>query len=104
LNLGSIGSATGSNPYTYSRAGITSFSPFAIMNNNAIVPMQSIKLSVIKTSNSNKLNWNIIATDAAQIEIQNLTTALISYLSTNKYLLLTDITMMIELLEKIITD
>jgi len=82
-NLGSIGSATGSNPYTYSRAGITSFSPFAIMNNNAIVPMQSIKLSVIKTSNSNKLNWNIIATDAAQIEIQKSNNG-INFLSINK--------------------
>lgn len=53
-----------------SATNISSFSDFAIGIANGVLPIQSIKLSVVKANNNNKLSWNIIATDADKIEIQ----------------------------------
>lgn len=38
-NLGSAGAALGSNPFTLNRTGLTSFSPFGILNSNAMLPL-----------------------------------------------------------------
>lgn len=55
---------------------ITSFSDFAIGIANGVLPIHSIKLSVIKTNNINKLSWNIVASDADKIGIEKSTNAI----------------------------
>ena len=69
-DLGAAGSASGVNPYTFSRSGITSFSPFGILNNNAVLPILFAKLKVVKTSTGNNLQWHIEATDALMIDLE----------------------------------
>lgn len=57
-SLGTQGSATGSNPYGFSRSNITSFSPFGVLNNNAVLPLQFISFSAQKCNNNQVcLNW-----------------------------------------------
>ncbi|MBL0146959.1 MAG: T9SS type A sorting domain-containing protein [Chitinophagaceae bacterium] len=57
-NLGTQGTATGSNPYNFSRSNITSFSPFGILNNNAVLPLKFISFSLQKCNNNQVcLNW-----------------------------------------------
>ena len=54
---------------------IIAFSDFAIGIANGVLPIHSIKLSVTKTNNTNKLSWNIIATDGDKIVIEKSTNA-----------------------------
>jgi len=57
-NLGTPGATSGSNPYTFIRTGITSFSPFGIMNNNATLPLTFLSFSAQKcNTNQVCLTW-----------------------------------------------
>lgn len=57
-SLGTAGAASGSNPYTFNRSGINNFSPFGVLNNNAVLPLQFIHFTVQKcNSNQICLNW-----------------------------------------------
>lgn len=56
--LGTIAAATGTNPYTFSGTGITSFSPFGILNNAGALPLQFIQFTAQKCSNNTVcVNW-----------------------------------------------
>lgn len=57
--------ASGSNPYTLTGIGITSFSPFGVMN-GGVLPNKSLHLSIQKNNNSYHLSW--VAQD---VEIEN---------------------------------
>lgn len=50
--------ASGSNPYTVTRAGFTGFSPFTVTMLMAILPAGSLKLSGKNNGNENLLNWS----------------------------------------------
>lgn len=50
-DFGTTGAATGSNPYSFTRNNITSFSPFAILNSGATLPLRFISFSAQKCSN-----------------------------------------------------
>lgn len=50
--------ASGSNPYTVSRSGFTSFSPFAVTMLMAILPVTSLELSGKNNGNENLINWS----------------------------------------------
>jgi ELWxxDGT repeat protein len=57
-NFGTTGAATGANPYTFSRSGITSFSPFAILNNNITLPLRFLSFTAQKcNTNQVCLTW-----------------------------------------------
>jgi hypothetical protein len=56
-NLGTAGTAAGLNPYTFSRTGITSFSPFGISNNNITLPLRFLSFSAQKCGGNVCLNW-----------------------------------------------
>lgn len=56
--LSSAGAASGTDPYTFSGTGITSFSPFGILNNNAVLPLRFISFSAQQcSSNTACLSW-----------------------------------------------
>lgn len=56
--LSSAAAATGTDPYTFSGTGISSFSPFGITNNNAVLPLRFISFSAQKCGSSSVcLNW-----------------------------------------------
>ncbi len=50
--------ASGSNPYTVTRAGFTSFSPFTVTMLMAILPAGSLELSGRNMGNDNFLSWS----------------------------------------------
>jgi hypothetical protein len=50
--------ASGSNPYTVTRAGFTSFSPFVVTMLMAILPANSLELSGKNNGNENLINWS----------------------------------------------
>lgn len=50
--------ASGSNPYTVTRAGFTSFSPFTVTMLMAILPAGSIELSGRNIGDQNLINWS----------------------------------------------
>ncbi|RXK60456.1 T9SS type A sorting domain-containing protein [Lacibacter luteus] len=50
--------ASGSNPYTVTRAGFTSFSPFTVTMQMAILPGGSIELSGRNNGDENIINWS----------------------------------------------
>lgn len=50
--------ASGSNPYTVTRAGFTSFSPFTVTMLMAILPAGSIELSGRNNGDDNLINWS----------------------------------------------
>lgn len=55
---GTAGNATGAGPYTYSRTGFSSFSPFAILNNNFTLPLRFLSFTARYTGNHEvQLNW-----------------------------------------------
>lgn len=63
--------ARDSSGYAISSAiNITSFSDFAIGIADAVLSIQSVKLSATKESAGNRLAWNILANDGQSIEIQ----------------------------------
>lgn len=56
--LGAVTGAAGTNPYTLNGTGITSFSPFGILNNNGILPLRYISFTAQQcTSTAVCLNW-----------------------------------------------
>lgn len=55
---GAAGNATGAGPYTYSRTGFGSFSPFAILNNSFTLPLRFLSFTTRYTGNNEvQLNW-----------------------------------------------
>ncbi|MCX6316412.1 MAG: T9SS type A sorting domain-containing protein [Bacteroidetes bacterium] len=56
-NLGTAGNASGLNPYTLSRAGISSFSPFGISSNATVLPLTFLSFNAAKCNNQVCLNW-----------------------------------------------
>lgn len=70
-DLGAAGAASGSNPYSWSSSGFTSFSPFGILNNNLTLPVTRLMLSVQKTDHTNKCSWTVIANDIISLTLEN---------------------------------
>ena len=56
--LSTIAPATGANPYNVTGAGITSFSPFGVFNNGAVLPLNPFFLSLRKSERNIILNWS----------------------------------------------
>lgn len=50
--------ASGSDPYTVTRSGFTSFSPFAVTMLMAVLPASSLELSGKNNGNENRINWS----------------------------------------------
>lgn len=50
--------ATGSNPYTVTRSGFTSFSPFIVSNNFSAVPVTWLTVSGTNKNNDNYIYWS----------------------------------------------
>lgn len=71
-DVGTAVAATGSNPYTITRTGITSFSPFGILNNNSTLPLRFLSFSAQKCNSSNVcLNWKTASEqDVSHFEIE----------------------------------
>ncbi|MCU0423913.1 MAG: T9SS type A sorting domain-containing protein, partial [Bacteroidia bacterium] len=55
-NSVAAGSATGTNPYTLSRAGITSFSPFGI-GSSGVLPVELLVFKAEKTGKHAQISW-----------------------------------------------
>lgn len=71
--LGAPGNASGSNPYSWSGSGYTSFSPFGILNTNSVLPVYKVSLSIQKEGSRNRLLWTIIADGAETIALERST-------------------------------
>ncbi len=57
-DYGTQGTAVGANPYSFSRTNITSFSPFGILNSNAVLPLNFISFNAQKCSSRQVcLSW-----------------------------------------------
>ena len=68
--LGKAAAASGPNPYTFTANGITGFSPFAIFNAGATLPVSYARLSVTMTTKGQYLQWKIISEDGAKIDVE----------------------------------
>lgn len=68
--LGAPGAADGSNPYTWSGSGITSFSPFGVLNTNTVLPVYQNMLTLVKRNNSHLLQWTIVADEGEKIVVE----------------------------------
>lgn len=56
--LGTTGAAAGADPFTYGGTGITSFSPFGILNNAGALPLQLVQLTAQYCGNNSVcINW-----------------------------------------------
>ncbi|MBY0478158.1 MAG: T9SS type A sorting domain-containing protein [Chitinophagaceae bacterium] len=53
--------ASGSNPYSVSRSGFSSFSPFAVMMNMAVLPVTSLEIFGKQNGNENLINWSTLS-------------------------------------------
>lgn len=56
-DLGTVGTVSGTNPYTITRTGVTDFSPFGILNNNLVLPLRFLSFTAQKCGNNICLNW-----------------------------------------------
>jgi hypothetical protein len=56
-NPGTPGSASGTDPYTFTRTGITSFSPFAIANSPISLPLDLLSFTATPLTRAVQLNW-----------------------------------------------
>lgn len=57
-DYGTQGTAAGTDPYSFSRSGLHSFSPFGILNSNAILPLNFISFNAQKCSSKQVcLSW-----------------------------------------------
>lgn len=56
-NRGPSGAASGSNPYTFSRTGLSTFSPFGVVNTNLVLPVSLLSFSANYYDNKVKLEW-----------------------------------------------
>lgn len=54
-------------------SGITSFSPFGVLNSSAALPLYSISINANRVGDNNKITWNIIAPDMQEISIEKST-------------------------------
>ncbi|HEX4958781.1 MAG TPA: T9SS type A sorting domain-containing protein [Lacibacter sp.] len=52
--------ASGTNPYTATRNGITDFSPFGIANFLAVLPDEQLQAEVIHLNNNNTITWKAV--------------------------------------------
>lgn len=59
-NRGPAGSASGNGPYTFSRTGLTSFSPFGIANTSLVLPLNLISFTVAHHNNVVRLFWQTV--------------------------------------------
>lgn len=57
-NPGATTAASGSNPYTISMSGITSFSPFGIGSTNSVLPLTLVSFTGKTVTNGVGLQWN----------------------------------------------
>lgn len=51
------GVLTGGGPFTMSRSGLTSFSPFAVVDGNNVLPVELVRFTAVPTSAGNRLAW-----------------------------------------------
>lgn len=58
---GTPGTASGSGPFTFSRSGITSFSPFTISSSTSALPVNLISFTADKLNNAVQLNWQTMS-------------------------------------------
>ena len=56
---GTPGIASGSDPYTFTRTGFTSFSPFSISSSTSVLPVNIISFSANKLDRAIQLNWQV---------------------------------------------
>lgn len=56
-NKGPGGAAVGSGPYTFSRTGLSSFSPFAIANTDLVLPLTLLAFTASRNDNKVNLQW-----------------------------------------------
>ncbi len=56
---GTPGVAGGSGPYSFTRTGFTTFSPFSISSATSVLPVNLISFSANKINNAIQLNWQI---------------------------------------------
>lgn len=68
--LGAAGAATGSNPYAWSGSGITSFSPFSVLNSMSTLPIYKVQLSLTKLATGNRCSWQVEGTDIESILLE----------------------------------
>ncbi len=61
------GAATGTDPYTFTAAGFSGFSPFSVLNANPALPLQDIRISLKRSGNNNHLNWSLTTSSAVSI-------------------------------------
>jgi ELWxxDGT repeat protein len=54
---GTIGTAGGTGPYTFTRAGITGFSPFAVTSSPTILPLYLFNFAATNNNNNVLLKW-----------------------------------------------
>jgi hypothetical protein len=63
--------ASGTGPYSISRSGITSFSPFAVANGGVSLPVSWLNFSVVKNTQHNAvLNWQVEERNTMHYTIQ----------------------------------
>jgi hypothetical protein len=62
--------AAGSDPFTITGTGITSFSPFGVLNGSASLPLYSISINASRIGNNNSISWNIVATEMQELIIE----------------------------------
>jgi len=69
--LGSTGAATGTNPYTKTTTGVTTFSPFGVTSNKLALPVKLTYFKALKEDSKVKLTWETadeISTSHFEIE------------------------------------
>jgi fibronectin-binding autotransporter adhesin len=64
-------SAAGSNPYTLTRPGFTSFSPFSVRMNSSTLPLTWLSFSGVRRNGSDALSWSTASeSNTARFEVQ----------------------------------
>lgn len=58
---GTPGVASGSGPFTFSRTGITSFSPFTVSSSTSALPVNLVSFTANKINNAVQLNWQTVS-------------------------------------------
>ena len=58
---GTPGVVSGSDPYTFTRTGFTSFSPFSISSATGVLPINLISFSANKINSTVQLNWQVVS-------------------------------------------
>ncbi|PWT96200.1 MAG: hypothetical protein C5B52_16330 [Bacteroidetes bacterium] len=62
-DMGPVGAASGTDPFTYSRTGLTSFSPFAISSQAQSLPLKLVSITAIKSEQGISVNWLLASKD-----------------------------------------